>query len=76
MLFLQESKDYCKREQTCTPPGRLMVSWGERKTCSSDGQSGRGLPGATPQMKVRLRDWLTPKLPALSTPKRTCGQRL
>ena len=28
-------------------------------------------------MKVRLRDWLTPKLPALSTPNRTChGHRV
>ena len=60
---------------TCTPPGRLMVSCGDLNTCSSVGQSGRGLPGATPQMKVRLRDWLTPKLPAFSTPNLTCGAR-
>ena len=57
---------------TCTLPGRLMVSWDERKTCWGLGQAGRKLPGATPQMKVRFLDWLTPKLPALSTPKRTC----
>ena len=49
-----------------------MVSCDERKTCCGLGQAGRMLSGATPQMKVRLRDWLTPKLPAFSTPKRTC----
>ena len=57
---------------TSAPPGSLMVSWGERNTCSGCGHSGSTLPGATPQMKVRFRDWLTPKLPAFSTPKRTC----
>lgn len=57
---------------TCTPPGSLMVSCGDLKTCSGLGQSGSTLPGATPQMNVRLRDWLTPKLPAFSTPNRTC----
>ena len=57
---------------TLTPPGKLMVSCGERKMCSSCGQSGSRSPGAAAQMKVRLRDWLTPKLPAFSTPKRTC----
>ena len=38
---------------------------------SSCGQSGSRSPGAAAQMKVRLRDWLTPKLPAFSTPNRT-----
>ena len=57
---------------TSAPPGSFMVSWGEGNTYSGCGHSGRTLPGATPQMKVRFRDWLTPKLPAFSTPKRTC----
>jgi hypothetical protein len=61
------------RGRALTSPGRLMVSCGERNTCSGAGQAGRSLSGATPQMNVRLRDWLTPKLPALSTPKRTCA---
>jgi hypothetical protein len=62
----------CVRWRTSRPPGSLMVSCGEWKTCSGAGHSGISLPGATPQMNVRLRDWLTPKLPAFSTPKRTC----
>ena len=57
---------------TSAPPGSLMVSWGDRNTCSGWGHSGSTLPGATPQMNVRFLDWLTPKFPALSTPKRTC----
>jgi hypothetical protein len=48
-----------------------MVSWGERKTWTGVGHSGSFSPGAAAQMKVRLRDWDTPKLPAFSTPKRT-----
>jgi hypothetical protein len=58
--------------RTCTLPGSLMVSCGEWNTCWGEGQSGSASPGAAAQIKVRLRDWLTPKLPALSTPKRTC----
>ena len=63
-----------RRDHTLTsaPPGSLMVSCGDLKTCRGWGHSGRALPGATPQMKVRFLDWLTPKLPAFSTPKRTC----
>ena len=51
-----------------------MVSWGVRKQCMRRGQSGSSSPGAAAQMKVRLRDCATPKLPAFSTPKRTCGE--
>lgn len=56
-----------------TPPGRLIVSWGEANTCEASGHSGRVSPGAPAMMKVRLRDWATPKLPAFNTPNRTCN---
>ena len=65
------SKDEEPAGLTWTLPGRLMVSWEERKTCWGLGHWGSRLSGATPQMKVRLRDWLTPKLPAFSTPNLT-----
>ena len=54
------------------PPGRLMQSCGDAKTVRGCGHAGSVSPGAAAQMKVRLRDCDTPKLPALSTPKRTC----
>ena len=41
---------------TSAPPGSLMVSWGERNTCSGCSHSGSMLPGAIPQMKVCFRD--------------------
>jgi hypothetical protein len=56
-----------------TPPGRLMQSCGDLNTVSGRGQSGSVSPGAAAQMNVRLRDCDTPKLPAFSTPKRTCA---
>jgi hypothetical protein len=48
-----------------------MVSCGDLNTWRGAGQSGSASPGAAAQMNVRLRDWDTPKLPALRTPNRT-----
>ena len=61
----------CGTAVYCTPPGRLIVSCGDLNTWRTCGHSGSLSPGAAAQMNVRLRDCETPKLPALSTPKRT-----
>ena len=41
---------------TLTLPGRLIVSWGDLKTCRGLGHTGRCSPGAAAQMKVLFRD--------------------